>query len=118
MHDVYLLAKIVTVCFTFVEALGISFQLTVFHFLELVHAQPHRVKLSSGPAYGIFPRPGTVSVMNSLGSVIPVMGMVQVSPSLTFKLLYGGHHCSIREEIIEKGEASISYDEMSSSPNK
>lgn len=29
--------------------------------------------------------------------------MVQVSPSLTFKLLYGGHHCSLREQIIEKG---------------
>lgn len=98
MHDVYLLAKIVMVCFTFVEALGVSFQLTVFHFFELVHAQPHRVNLSSGPVCGIFPRPGTVSVMNSLGSVIPVMGMVQVSPSLTFKLLYRGHRCSIREK--------------------
>lgn len=117
MHDVYLLAKIVTVCFTFAEALSVS-NLTVFHFPELVHAQPHRVKLSSGPVCGIFPRPGTVSEMNSLGSVIPVMGMVQVSPSLTFKLLYGGHCCSIREKIIEKGQASISYVEMSSSSNK
>lgn len=118
MHDAYLLAKMVTVCFTFVEALGVSFQLTVFHFFELVHAQPHRVKLSSGPVCGIFPRPGTVSAMSSLGSVMPVMGMVQVSPSLTFKLLYGGHRYSLREQIIEKGGASISYGEMSSSSHK
>lgn len=103
MHDAYLLAKMVTVCFTFVEALGVSFQLTVFHFFELVHAQPHRVKLSSGPVCGIFPRPGTVSAMSSLESVMPVMGMVQVSPSLTFKLLYGGHRYSLREQIIEEG---------------